>query len=148
IVGVQRAHRAIMAGIHGLEKIKRLRSTDLADDDAFGPHSQAITHKIAHRDLALTLEVGRAGLQPYDVRLPELQLARGFARHDALVPVDITCQAIQQGRLAGTRAARDQNIAAHPADNPEDIRARWRDSAQIDELIERELVLLKLTDRE
>ena len=33
-VGVQRAHRAVMAGIHGLQQIERLGAAHLADDDA------------------------------------------------------------------------------------------------------------------
>ena len=42
IVGVQRAHRAVVAGVHGLQQVERLGSADFADDDAFGPHTQAV----------------------------------------------------------------------------------------------------------
>ena len=131
-VGVQRAHRAVMAGVHGLQQVESLRAAHLADDDALGPHAQAVAHQVAHGDLALALEVGRTGLQTHDVRLLQLQFGRVLAGDDALVRVDIVGQAVQQGRLAGTGAARDHDVAAHPADDLEDLRALRRDRAELD----------------
>ena len=75
-VGVQRAHRAVMAGIHGLQQVERLGSAHLADDDALGPHAQAVLDEIAHGDLALAFEVGRPGLEAHHMRLLQLQLGR------------------------------------------------------------------------
>ncbi len=36
VVGVQRAHRSVMAGVHRLQQVEGFRSADFADDDAFG----------------------------------------------------------------------------------------------------------------
>src|SRR5450830_1106299 len=104
---MQRSHRAVMAGVHGLQKVERLGTANLADDDALGSHAQAVPHKGAHGDLALAFEVGRTSLQTYDVRLLELELGRVLAGDDALVLIDIAGQAVEQGRLAGARTARD-----------------------------------------
>src|SRR5690606_25298709 len=67
---------------------------------------------------------------------------------DALIPVDIVRQAVEQRRLARAGAAGDDEVAAHPADDLEQRRALRRDRAEADELVERQLVLLELADGE
>ena len=52
-----------MTGVHGLKHVQRLRSANLAQDDAIGAHTQGVLDEIAHGDLALTFEVRRARLQ-------------------------------------------------------------------------------------
>jgi hypothetical protein len=84
-VGVQRAHRAVVAGVHGLQQVEGLRSAHLADDDPLGTHAQAVLDQVAHGDLALALEVRRPGLEAHDVRLLQLQLGGVLAGDDALV---------------------------------------------------------------
>src|SRR6478736_8461965 len=74
-----------MAGVHGLQQVERLGSADFADDDALGPHTQAVAHQFAHRDLAFALDVGRPGFQPHHMRLLQLKLGGVFAGDDALV---------------------------------------------------------------
>src|SRR5215207_10203325 len=44
-------HRAVMASVHGLKQVERLRPAHLANDDALGPHAQAVADEITHRDL-------------------------------------------------------------------------------------------------
>src|ERR1700694_2946835 len=46
--GVYAAHRAVMTGIHGLQKVKRFRTADFAHDDAFGTHTQTVAYQVAH----------------------------------------------------------------------------------------------------
>src|SRR5690606_28785190 len=147
-VGVQRAHRAVVAGVHGLQQVERLRSAHLADDDPLGTHAQAVAHQVAHGDLALALKVGRPGLQPDDVRLLQLQFGRVLAGDDALVELDGAGQAVEQGRLAGAGAAGDDDVAAAFADDVEDARPLRGDRAVLDELLHRQLVALELADRQ
>ena len=40
VLAWQRGHRAVVAGVHGLEHVERFGTAALADDDAFGPHTQ------------------------------------------------------------------------------------------------------------
>ena len=58
-----------MARVHRLQKVKRLWSTYLADNDPFRTHTQTVLDEIAHRDFASALNVGRAGLKTHHVRL-------------------------------------------------------------------------------
>src|SRR6478752_5671875 len=148
VVGVQRSHRAVMAGIHGLQQVERLGSADFADDDAFGTHTQAVAHQFAHRYLAFAFDVGRPGFQPHYVGLLQLQFGGVFAGDDALVVLYELGQAVQQRGLAGTGTARDQHVAADAADDLQDLRAFRRDRAELDQLVERQLVLLELTNGE
>src|SRR5256714_6002526 len=148
IVGVQRSHRAVMAGVHGLQQIERLGSADFADDDAFGSHTQAVAYQFAHGDLAFALDVGRAGFQPHHMRLLQLKFGGVFAGDDALVVLDELRQAVQQRGLAGTCAAGDQHVAADAADDLQDFGTLRRDRAEFDQLIERQLVLLEFADGE
>src|SRR5687767_7931702 len=62
-VGVDRAHRPVMARVHGLQQVERLGTTHFAHDDAFRPHTQTVAYEVAHRDLAVSLEIGRARLE-------------------------------------------------------------------------------------
>ena len=41
-VGVDRGHRSLVAGIHGLEHVERFFAADLTDDDAIGTHTEAV----------------------------------------------------------------------------------------------------------
>ncbi len=63
------------AGVHGLQQVEGLGSADFADDDALRRMAQAILDEIAHRDLTLSLEVGRAGFQTHHMGLLQLQFA-------------------------------------------------------------------------
>ena len=111
-VGVQRAHRAVMAGVHGLQQVERLGSAHFAHDDAFGTHTQAVPDQVAHGDLALAFEVGRAGFQAHHMRLLQLQFGGVLAGDDALFGVDIGGHAVEQRGLARAGAAGDQDVAA------------------------------------
>ena len=42
VVGVERGHRAIVAGVHGLEHVQGLAATALTDDDAVGAHRRQL----------------------------------------------------------------------------------------------------------
>ena len=137
-----------MAGVHRLQQVEGLRSAHLADDDPLGPHAQAVLDEIAHGDLALALDVGRARLEAHDMRLLQLQLGGVLAGDDALVVLDVAGQAVEQRRLAGAGAAGDEDVAARAGDDLQDRGAFRRDRAELDELIERQLVLLELADGE
>ena len=107
-VGVERAHRAVVAGVHGLQKVERFGSADFADDDAFRTHTQTVLDEIAHGDLAFAFDVRRAGFKTHHVRLLQLKFGGVFAGDDALVGLDETGQAVEQRRLARTGTAGDQ----------------------------------------
>ena len=111
-VGVDRGERAVVAGVHGLEHVEGLAGTALADDDAVGPHAQAVLDEVADGDLAATLDVGRAGLQREDVVLVELELLGVLDRDDALVGGDERRQHVERRRLTGTGTAGDDDVEA------------------------------------
>src|SRR6202035_5992294 len=146
IVGVQRAHRSVVAGIHGLQQVERFRSADFADDDALRAHTQAVADQFAHGDLTLALDVGRPGFQPHHMRLLQLKFGGVFAGDDAFVVVDELRQAIQQRGLARAGAAGNQHVGPAAPDDLQDFRALRRDRAELDQLVERQLVLLELAD--
>src|SRR5258708_26573055 len=137
-----------MVGVHGLQQVERFGSADFADDDAFGPHTQAVADQFAHRDLAFALDVGGAGFQPHHMRLLQLKLGGVFAGDDALVVLDELGQTVQERGLAGAGAAGNQHVAADAADNLENFGAFRRDGAELDQLIERQLVLFEFADGE
>ena len=74
-----------MAGVHRLQHVERRGVADLADDDAVGPHAQRVADQVADRDLALALDVRRAGLEAQHVLLVELELGGVLDGDDALV---------------------------------------------------------------
>ena len=88
-IGVHRAHRSVVAGIHRLQKIKGFGSANLADDDALRPHAQAVAHQVAHCHGAGAFEIRRACLEPHDMRLLQLEFGRVLAGDDAFGRIDI-----------------------------------------------------------
>ena len=135
-VGVQRAHRAVVAGVHRLQQVECLGSADFADDDALRPHTQAVLDQIAHGDLAFAFDVGRPRFQADHVRLLELQFGGVLAGDDALVLVDELGETVQQRGLAGAGAAGDERVDPAAAHDAEDFRAFRRDRAELDQVIE------------
>ena len=109
---MQRAHRAVMAGVHGLQQVERLGSAHFADDDPLGTHTQAVPDQVAHGDLALAFQVRRARFESHDMRLLQLQFGGVFAGDDAFFGVDVGGQAVEQRGLARTGTAGDQDVAA------------------------------------
>ena len=109
-VGVQRGHRAVVAGVHGLEHVERFRTAALADDDPFGPHTQGVAHQVGGGDRALAFDVRRPRFQPHHVVLLQLQFGRVLDRDDALVVRDEARQRVEQRRLAGTGTAGDDDV--------------------------------------
>ena len=109
-VGVQRGHRAFVAGVHGLEHVERFRSAALADDDSFGPHTQGVSHQVGGGDRALAFDVRRPGFQPHHVVLLQLQFGRVFDRDDAVGVGNEARQRVQQRRLAGAGAAGNEDV--------------------------------------
>jgi len=72
----------------------------LAQDDAVGAHAQRVLDQVAHIDRAGPFQVGRAGFQPHDMRLLQLQLGRVLDGDDALALVDQLADSVEQGGLA------------------------------------------------
>ena len=92
-VGVNRRHRPFVAGVHRLQHVERLFAAALADDDAIRPHAQRVAHEIALANLALALDVGRAGLQAADMRLLQLQFRRVLDGDEALAVRNVVATA-------------------------------------------------------
>ena len=111
-VGVAGGQRPLVAGVHGLEHVERLGAPDLAHDDAVGPHAQGVAHQVADAHLARALGVGRPGLQPHHVLAREAQLGRVLDGDDPLAAGDAPGEGVEQGGLAGPRAARHQDVEA------------------------------------
>src|SRR6476619_6661097 len=62
-VGVERAHRAVMARIHRLYQVESFRSAHLADNDPLSFHAEAVSYEVTHADLPLAFKIWRAGFQ-------------------------------------------------------------------------------------
>ena len=99
-----------MARVHRLQHVECLGAAHLAQDDAVGPHAQRVAHQRALRDFALVLDIRWARFQAHDVRLAQLQLCRVFDRHDPFAGGNEPRDQIEQGGLAATGAARDQDV--------------------------------------
>ena len=66
---MKRRHRAVVAGVHRGQKVETLLTTNFAEDDAVGAHTQRVDDEVANGDRALAFEVRRAGFERQPVRL-------------------------------------------------------------------------------
>ena len=99
-----------MAGIHGLQHIQRFLAADLTDDDAVGAHAQGVDQQLALMDRALAFDVGRAGFQPNNVFLMELQFGRVFDGDNSFAIGNVGGQHVQKCRFAGAGTAGNQDV--------------------------------------
>ena len=109
VVGVNGCERAIVARVHRGEHVDRLTTTNLAEDDAVGTHSEAVLDELTLGDLALAFEVGRARLEADDVGLLQLELRGVLDGDDALAFGNEGGEHVEQGGLSGARAAADDD---------------------------------------
>ncbi len=137
-VGVDGRQAAVVAGVHGLEHVERFFAADLAEDDAVGTHTQGVDHEIALADVALALDVRRPRLEPHDVPLPQQQFGRVFDRHDALVVGDEARQHVQQRRLAGAGAARDDDVETACDGGVQEVEHRLAERLALDQVLRAE----------
>jgi hypothetical protein len=107
--GVQDGHEAAVAGIGGLQHVQDLGSANLADDDPVWAHAQGVADDLAQWDLASTLDVGWARLEPDDVRAGETQLGSVLDRDHALSGGDRGGEDVEEGRLAGSGRTRHRS---------------------------------------
>ena len=127
----------VLAGHHRLDHVERLARTTLADDDPVGSHVEGVPQEVADRDLAGALGVGRAGLEGHDVLLAELELGRVLDRDDPLVLGDERREDVEERRLAGARAARDEDVEAGHDAEPEEVEHLGGRRPEADEVVDR-----------
>ncbi len=99
---------AVVPGVQRGEQVDHLRPADLAHDEPVRAHPKGLPDEVTQRDLAGALQVGRAGLEPHDVRVVRTQLPGVLDEHDAFTVRHEAEQRGQQRRLSGAGAARDQ----------------------------------------
>ena len=147
-VGVERRHRAVMAGVHRGEQIEALRSTNFAQDDAVRTHTQSVDDEVANGDRALAFEVRRTGFERQPVRLLQTKLGRVLDRDHALARVDHLRQGVEHGRLTRTGTARDDDVHARCAGDLEHGRHLLRHRAEALHHVERDRLFGELTNRD
>jgi hypothetical protein len=109
-VGVNRGQRTVVARVHGLQHVQRLRSAHLADDDAVGAHTQGVDHQLPDFDRSLSLDVGRPRFHPGHVHLAHLQFGGVLDGDDALVVGDEAGEHVQERGLSGAGSPGDDHV--------------------------------------
>jgi len=127
--------RTVMTGVHCLQHIQRLGTTDLAENNSLRAHAQTVAHQVSLRDLTLVFDIRRTGLQSHNVRLLQLQLGRVLDGHDTLTVRNKTRENIEHRRLARTRTTRNDYIQTCFDDCFEHLRRRLSDGAQVNHIV-------------
>ena len=71
-------HRALVAGVHGLEHVEGFFAAALAQDNPFGTHTQRVLHQFALADFAFAFDVRRPCLHAPYMGLLQLEFGRVF----------------------------------------------------------------------
>ena len=135
-VGVTGRERAVLTGRHRLEHVEGLARSTLPDDDPVGSHVQPVAQQVADGDLALALEVRRAGLELDDMRLVELQFGGILDGDDPLVLGDERRQDVERRGLPGTGAAGDEDIEACLDAGAQEVEHLGRGRPEPDEVVD------------
>jgi hypothetical protein len=102
-----------VAGVDCAEKSKRFRSTQLAENDAIGPHAQRCHQQVLRPDFGLAKHAAR-GEQADRVAVSQLELGGVLDQDQSFAGGNLAQQGIEKGRLAGRGAAGDQQVAPGP----------------------------------
>ena len=102
-------HRTFVTGIHGLQHVEGLFAAHLADDDAVGAHTEAVTEQLPLADGALPFNIRRTRFQAHDVFLGQPQLGRVFDGDQPLTVRNVLRQNVEEGGFSGACASRDQD---------------------------------------
>jgi hypothetical protein len=94
-----------------------------------------VSHQVALRDLALSLDVRRARLEADDVGLLELELGRVLDRYHPFRERHEAGHDVEQGRLAGAGAARNDDVQATVHDGLQHHGHRLVDRAEPDQVV-------------
>ena len=141
------AERPVVARVHRLQHVESLRAANLADDDAVGPHAQRVPHKLADRDLSLALDVLWPCFEPQHMPLVKPQLGGVLDRDDSVGVRNRGRQRIQERRLPGSGAARDQDVQFGEDAALEKLDRLGRERAEADHVSEVVAFLGELADR-
>jgi hypothetical protein len=109
-VGVTGRQRPLVARVHGLQHVERLRAARLADDDPIRAHAQRVAHEGPQRHRTEAVGVGRPRFEAHDVPGGQPQLGGIFDRHDPLAVGDQRGERVEQRRLARARPAADDDV--------------------------------------
>ena len=145
---MHRRQRSVMARVHRLQHVQRLAAAAFADDDAVRTHSETVLHEVADRYRTLPLDVRGTGLEPHDMRLLQPKFRRVLDRHDTLVLGNVAGQEVEERRLAGSRAAGDDDVLAEPHAQLHELRRIGRPRAEADKVLRRQRLLRKLSNRD
>ncbi len=120
-----------MSGAPGLEQVERFPAADFADDHAVGSQAQGRAHELGHADNA------GAGAQRHVIACRALQLDGVFENDDAVAGAgDLGEQRVGERRLAGARAAGDQDVESFAHGLPQECRLGRRQNPVGDVVVE------------
>ena len=108
----------------------------------------ALLQAVALGDGAAALDVGRAALHAADMGLLELELGGVLDGEDSLGVPDEGRQRVERGGLARSRAARDDDVETAGDRGLEIGRHGLGEGAESDQIVDAELLLLELADRD
>ncbi|EDT06519.1 hypothetical protein BgramDRAFT_6703 [Paraburkholderia graminis C4D1M] len=144
---VNGAHRAVVARVHRLEHFEHFAAPHFADDDAVRAHAQRIAQQVADRHDARAVEAARTAFEPHHMWMVQRQFGRVLDRHDTLRLGDVKGERVEQRRLARTRSARHQHIAARHDRGFEQRADFGAIGAVAEQIVGTQRVLAKLADR-
>ena len=147
-VGVDRRKTAVVASVHGLQHVEGLFTAHLADHDAVGAHAQRVDHELALLHGALAFDVGRPCLEPHHVPLPQHELGGVFDGDDALAIGDEAREHVQEGGLAGARAARHDHVQPRTDAAAQEVDHGLGERLPLHQVARAELVGSEAADRE
>ena len=98
-------------GVERGQEIESLGAAHLPDHDPVGTHPKRVPQQVADRDLSPALDARRPALEPDHVRLAQAELGGVLDRDHPLRRADVGREGVEQGRLARSRAAGDQDAA-------------------------------------
>src|SRR5688572_22830084 len=145
-VGVRGSQGTVVASVHGLEHVEGFATAAFADDDAIGPHAQAVAHEIADGDHTLAFDIRRPRFERYEMRRVELELRRVFDGDDAFAARNEIREDVEERGLARARAAGDHDVLAALDADLQEFEHRGVRAAEADVVLDAEQPLVELAD--
>ena len=138
--------RSVVAGVHRLHHVEGFAAANLTNEDPVRPHAQRVPEQVALGDCVLALDVAGACFHRDHVPLLELEFHRVFDGDDSLLLGDVLGERVEEGRLAATRPAGDQDVQSQLDAVPQELRGFAVERSVVGQLLQRVLVAAELAD--
>ena len=143
---MNRGHRTIVAGVHGLQHFQHFCATHFPHNNAVRAHAQAVAQQVTNGNHTRAFKATGAAFHAHHMGVRQGQFSRVFNRDHTLIGRDEPRNGVEHGSLAAAGAAADEDIAALTHRQLQQAGHALVHGAELDQILHAQRVIAELAD--